>query len=105
MLRVAAKALPGAPHETLLVIDATTGGNAVEQARQFGEACSVTGIALTKLDGTARGGTVFKIRHQLGIPIKLVGVGEAPGDLLDFEPAAFVRALLAPAQATEGGSR
>jgi len=105
VLRVVAKALPGAPHETLLVLDATTGGNAIEQARQFGAACSVSGIVLTKLDGSARGGTVFRIRSELGIPIKLVGVGEGMGDLLDFRPADFVRALLRPALPSEGETR
>jgi fused signal recognition particle receptor len=105
VLRVTSRAMPGAPHEVLLVIDATTGGNAVEQARKFQEACSVTGIALTKLDGTARGGTVFRIRRELDIPIKLAGTGERIEDLADFEPGEFVKALLQPVAADGGGAR
>jgi len=101
VLRVSGKAMPGAPHEVLLVIDAPTGGNAVEQARTFKEACAVTGVVLTKLDGTARGGTAFRIRRELDIPIKLVGTGEKLEDLMDFDPVEFVRALLQP---VAGGS-
>jgi fused signal recognition particle receptor len=103
VVRVAAKATPGAPHETLLVIDATTGGNALEQAKQFREASPLTGVILSKIDGTARGGTVFRIRRELGLPTKLVGTGEGLDDLVDFDPRAFVEALLKPVT-TEGGA-
>jgi len=92
--RVIARAVPGAPHEVLLVVDATTGQNALEQARVFGQAVAVSGIVLAKLDGTARGGIVIAIREELGLPIKLVGVGEGLDDLVPFDPRAFVRALL-----------
>jgi fused signal recognition particle receptor len=93
--RVIAKAAPGAPHETLLVLDATTGQNGIAQARQFHEALGVTGIVLTKLDGTAKGGVVIGICDELQIPIRYVGVGEAVGDLKPFDPGAFVEALFA----------
>jgi fused signal recognition particle receptor len=92
--RVAAKLDSHAPHETLLVIDAGMGQNAIVQARQFHEAVGVTGIALTKLDGTARGGVVLAIAEQLGLPVRLVGVGEAAEDLRDFIANDFVHALL-----------
>ena len=91
--RVAARVVPGAPHEVLLVLDATNGQNAIAQARQFHEALGVTGIALTKLDGTAKGGVVIGITDELGIPVRYVGVGERVADLQEFSPAAFVRAL------------
>jgi fused signal recognition particle receptor len=91
--RVTDRALPGAPHEVLLVLDATTGQNAVSQARQFKEAVEVTGIALAKLDGTAKGGIVIAIKDEFGIPVKLVGVGEKLEDLEDFSPREFVDAL------------
>ncbi|MDQ7793723.1 MAG: signal recognition particle-docking protein FtsY [bacterium] len=94
--RVLAGAVPGAPHEVLLVLDATTGQNALEQARVFKEAVAVTGVVLTKLDGTARGGIVVAIRERLGLPVKFVGVGEAVADLLPFDPRAFAEALLGP---------
>ncbi len=84
---------PGQLTEVLLVLDATTGQNALVQARQFTEAVGVTGIVLTKLDGTAKGGVVLAIRHELGIPIKLVGLGEGVADLVEFDPAEFVAAL------------
>lgn len=87
------KALPGAPHETLLVVDATTGQNALRQAEMFHEAIGITGVALTKLDGTAKGGIVFAIRKELGIPVRLIGIGEGIDDLRDFEPREFVEAL------------
>lgn len=87
---------PGHVTEVLLVLDATTGQNAVSQAREFLEAVEVTGVALTKLDGTARGGVVVAIQRELGIPVKLVGLGEGPGDLVAFDPVEFVDALLAP---------
>lgn len=91
--RVIDKAMPGAPHETLLVVDATTGQNALRQADFFNDAVGVTGIALTKLDGTAKGGIVFAINKELGIPIRLIGVGEGTDDLRDFDPKEFVEAL------------
>ena len=79
--------------ETLLVLDATTGQNALNQAREFGNACGITGIVLTKLDGTARGGVVIGIRQELKIPIKYIGVGEGADDLQPFDPDAFAKAL------------
>ncbi|HEY7531497.1 MAG TPA: signal recognition particle-docking protein FtsY [Nitrospiraceae bacterium] len=92
--RVLAQALPGAPHEVLLVLDATVGQNALSQARQFHDAVGVTGLALTKLDGTARGGIVLAIAEELKIPVRLVGVGESADDLQDFRGEAFVDALM-----------
>ncbi len=86
---------PGHVTEVLLVLDATTGQNALAQARQFTEAVEVTGIVLTKLDGTAKGGIVIAVQRELGLPVKLVGLGEGPDDLVDFDPDAFVEALLA----------
>jgi fused signal recognition particle receptor len=94
--RVIGREVPGAPHETLLVLDATTGQNALNQARTFGEAVEVTGVALTKLDGTARGGILLALRHELGLPVHWIGVGEAADDLRPFDPAAFVDAVLGP---------
>ncbi len=91
--RVCDKALPGAPHEVLLVVDATNGQNALKQAEIFNETVGVTAIALTKLDGTAKGGIVFAIKKELNIPVKLIGVGEGVDDLQDFEPQDFVKAL------------
>jgi len=91
--RVIAKRLPGAPHEVLLVLDATTGQNGLQQARQFTEALSVSGIVLTKLDGTAKGGMAIAIQKQLGIPIKMIGVGEGVDDLQPFDAQQFVNAL------------
>jgi len=93
--RVLQKAMPDAPQETLLVVDGTTGQNAMRQAEIFNEAVGVTGIALTKLDGTAKGGIVFTIRRELGIPIKLIGIGEGVDDLRDFDPDEFIEALFA----------
>lgn len=93
MRRVIDKALPGAPHETLLVVDATTGQNALRQAEMFQGSVGVNGIALTKLDGTAKGGIVFAISRELGIPIRLIGIGEAVEDLRDFDSTEFVEAL------------
>jgi fused signal recognition particle receptor len=81
--------------EVLLVLDATTGQNGLQQARVFSEVVDVTGIVLTKLDGTAKGGIVVAVQKALGVPVKLVGLGEGPDDLAPFEPAAFVDALLA----------
>ena len=92
--RVIAQKLDGAPHETLLVVDATTGQNAVQQARLFREAVGVTGVALTKLDGSAKGGIAVPIAYELGLPVKLVGVGETLDDLRPFDPQDFARALL-----------
>lgn len=91
--RVIKKSMPDAPQEILLVVDATTGQNAVTQARMFNEAVGVTGIALTKLDGTAKGGIVFAIRKGLGIPVRLIGIGEGIDDLKDFDTDDFVKAL------------
>lgn len=91
--RVINREIPEAPHEVLLVVDATTGQNAVQQAKVFGEIAGVTGIALTKLDGTAKGGVVLAVRRELGIPVKLIGVGEKVEDLQAFDPQAFAQAL------------
>jgi len=93
MRRTAQRIIPGAPHETLLVMDATTGQNGLQQARLFTEAAGVTGIVLTKLDGTAKGGVVVAISQELGLPVRYVGVGEKIGDLLPFDPQAFVDGL------------
>ena len=92
---VLAKKIPGAPHEVLLVLDATSGQNAVQQARLFGAAAGVTGIFLSKLDGTARGGIVVAIREELDVPVKLIGVGERPEDVQPFDPDRFVEAMFA----------
>ena len=92
--RVIAGRLEGAPHETLLVVDATTGQNGLQQARLFGEAAGVTGVALTKLDSSAKGGIAVAIAHELGLPVKLVGVGEGLDDLRPFDPRDFARALV-----------
>jgi fused signal recognition particle receptor len=92
--RVIERKLPGAPHETLLVVDATTGQNGLQQARLFGDAVGVTGVALTKLDGSAKGGIAVAIAHELGLPVKLVGVGERLEDLRPFDPNDFARALV-----------
>jgi fused signal recognition particle receptor len=94
VVRVMGKAMPGAPHEVLLVLDSTIGQNAVSQARSFKEVVGVTGIALTKLDGTARGGVVVAICDELDVPVKLIGLGEGIDDLRDFESEPFVDALL-----------
>lgn len=93
--RVLGREMPGAPHEVLLVLDATTGQNAVNQARLFGEAAGVTGIALTKLDGSAKGGVVIAIKQALDIPVKLIGIGEGIDDLKPFNAGEFVDALFA----------
>src|SRR5207302_5049070 len=92
-VRRVAEREPGRVTETLLVIDATTGQNGLVQAKQFTDAVDVTGVVLTKLDGTAKGGIVLAIQNELGIPVKLVGLGEAPEDLVDFDPDDFVEAL------------
>src|SRR5438477_6006658 len=93
MRRTAQRIVPGAPHETLLVMDATTGQNGLQQARQFTQSAGVTGIVLTKLDGTAKGGVVVAICRELGLPVRYVGVGEKAGDLLPFVPREFVDSL------------
>src|SRR5512132_461853 len=92
--RVIERRLEGAPHETLLIVDATTGQNGLQQARLFSEAVDVSGVALTKLDGSAKGGVALAIAHELGLPVKLVGVGEGIEDLRPFDPDDFARALL-----------
>ena len=97
--RVAERRLAGAPHETLLTVDATTGQNGLRQASLFRDAVGVTGIALTKLDGTAKGGIAIAIAAELGVPVKLIGVGEALDDLRPFDPADFAKAILAPSGA------
>ena len=94
MRRTAAKLIPGAPHQVLLVMDATTGQNGLQQARQFTQSAGVTGIVLTKLDGTAKGGIAVAIARELSLPVRFVGVGEQMTDLLEFSPAEFVDSLL-----------
>jgi len=94
MRRTAAKLIPGAPHEVLLVMDATTGQNGLQQARQFTQSAGATGIILTKLDGTAKGGIAVAIAQELNLPVRFAGVGEQMTDLLEFSPAAFVDSLL-----------
>jgi fused signal recognition particle receptor len=93
MRRTAQRIIPGAPHETLLIMDATTGQNGLQQARLFTQSSGVTGIVLTKLDGTAKGGVVVAITRELGLPVRYVGIGEKAGDLLPFDPQAFVDSL------------
>src|SRR5262245_20773964 len=93
MRRAAQRIIPGAPHETLLVMDATTGQNGLQQARRFTQSAGVTGIVLSKLDGTAKGGVVVAISRELGLPVRYVGVGEKPGDLLPFDAKEFVDSL------------
>ncbi|HEV2295854.1 MAG TPA: signal recognition particle-docking protein FtsY [Tepidisphaeraceae bacterium] len=102
---VVAKRIPGAPHEVLLVLDATTGQNAILQAKNFGQAINVTGIMLAKLDGTAKGGVVIAIKEQLSIPVKFIGLGETPQDIETFDPERFIDALFgekAPAAVSVG---
>ena len=93
MRRTAARVIPDAPHEVLLVLDATTGQNGLEQARKFTETSGVTGIVLTKLDGTAKGGVIVAIARELGLPIRYIGVGEKVDDLLPFDPEKFIDSL------------
>src|SRR5947199_2315102 len=95
MKRTAQRIVPGAPHETLLVMDATTGQNGLQQARQFTQSAGVTGIVLTKLDGTAKGGVVVAISRELGLPVRYVGIGEKAGDLLPFDSQSFVDSMFA----------
>jgi fused signal recognition particle receptor len=94
MRRTAQRLIPDAPHEVLLVMDATTGQNGLQQARLFTQAAGVTGIVLTKLDGTAKGGIAVAIAQELNLPVRFAGVGEQMTDLLEFSPAAFVDSLL-----------
>ena len=96
MRRIAAREVPGAPHQTLLVLDATTGTNGLAQARRFVEAAGATGVVLTKLDGSARGGIVLAIYRELKLPVLYVGVGEGVDDLVPFDPREYARALLGP---------
>jgi fused signal recognition particle receptor len=98
--RVIGRIVPGAPHEVLLVLDATMGQNALSQARLFKDVAGVTGVALTKLDGTAKGGVVVAIAEEFGLPVKLIGVGEKVADLRDFDPQAFVDAMVGQPGAT-----
>jgi fused signal recognition particle receptor len=95
MRRTAARVVPDAPHEVLLVLDATTGQNGLEQARKFTESSGVTGIVLTKLDGTAKGGVVVAITRELGLPVRFIGVGEKVDDLLPFDAERFIDSLFA----------
>src|SRR5579864_4893423 len=96
MSRTASRVIPGSPHEVLLVLDATTGQNGLEQARKFTETSGVTGIVLTKLDGTAKGGIVVAISRELNLPIRYIGVGEKADDLLPFDPQEFVASIFEP---------
>jgi fused signal recognition particle receptor len=93
MRRVAGRKIPGAPHEVLLILDATTGQNGLAQAREFLKAAGVTGLIVTKLDGTAKGGVLFGITQELKIPVRYIGVGESLEDLLEFNPENFVASL------------
>ena len=92
--RVAGREVPGAPHEVLLVLDAVTGLNGLSQAREFTKSAGVTGLVLTKMDGTAKGGVILAIVRELNLPVRYVGVGETAEDLLDFDPEAFAAALI-----------
>ncbi|HEV7500548.1 MAG TPA: signal recognition particle-docking protein FtsY [Vicinamibacteria bacterium] len=94
MARVAGREIPGAPHETLLVLDATLGSNALNQGREFAKTAAVTGLVVTKLDGTAKGGVAVAVVRDLGVPIRYVGMGEKVEDLMAFDPAAFAEALV-----------
>jgi fused signal recognition particle receptor len=93
MRRVAGRKIPGAPHEVLLVLDATTGQNGLSQAKEFMKATGITGLIVTKLDGTAKGGILFSICQEMKIPVRYIGVGETIEDLLEFSPEAFVDSL------------
>ncbi|MFO7660840.1 MAG: signal recognition particle-docking protein FtsY [Candidatus Cloacimonadaceae bacterium] len=101
MIRTIKKVMPDAPHETLLVLDATTGQNAISQATTFHEIANLTGLVLSKLDGTAKGGIILNIKHALGIPVKLIGVGEQIDDLQPFDPPAFVEAMFTTEKALD----
>ena len=98
MQRSLQKKMPGAPHEVLLVLDSTTGTNALNQAREFHQALGVTGLIVTKLDGTAKGGIVVAIAHELKIPVKLIGLGEQADDLQPFDPKQYAEALFAESE-------
>ncbi len=100
--RAVAKEIEGAPHETLLVVDGSTGRNGIAQAREFSQAVRVTGLVLTKLDGTARGGVAVSIGRELGLPVQYVGVGEDAADLLDYDPAEYARGLVSGAEFRSG---
>jgi fused signal recognition particle receptor len=102
IVRVVKKQIPDAPHETLLVLDATTGQNAIKQAKEFTAVAQVTGLFLAKMDGTAKGGAVFGIREELPLPVKFLGVGESVEDVEPFAAESFVDALLAPMQQASG---
>jgi fused signal recognition particle receptor len=93
MRRVAARKIPGAPHEVLLVVDATTGQNGLTQAREFMKVTGITGLIVTKLDGTAKGGILFSISQELGIPVQFIGIGESLEDLVEFSPEVFIDSL------------
>ena len=93
MLRVAGRKIPGAPHEVFLVIDATTGQNGLSQAREFAKSTGVTGLIITKLDGTAKGGILFSISQEMNVPVRYIGIGESLEDLVEFSPEAFVETL------------
>jgi len=95
VVRVITRKVPGAPHETLLVLDGTVGQNAIQQGRLFGEAVQPTGVIVTKLDGTARGGAVAALRRELGLPIRFVGLGEGLDDLAPFDAHGYAEGLLA----------
>jgi fused signal recognition particle receptor len=95
VVRVISRRLPGAPHETLLVLDGTVGQNAVQQGKLFAQAVSPTGIVVTKLDGSARGGAVAAVRRELNLPVRFVGLGESVEDLEPFDPERFAEGLLA----------
>jgi len=99
--RVAKKVIPGAPHEVLLVLDGTTGQNGLSQARAFTQACGVTGIVVTKLDGTAKGGVIVPVGRELGIPVRWIGLGEGVEDLVPFDPGMVVRAVIGDAPGGE----
>jgi fused signal recognition particle receptor len=93
MRRVAGRKIPGSPHETLLVVDATTGQNGLNQAREFMKFTGITGLIVTKLDGTAKGGVLFGICQELNIPVRYIGIGEAIEDLVEFSPENFIDSL------------
>jgi fused signal recognition particle receptor len=101
--RIMGREIEGAPHETILVLDATTGQNAIQQAREFHQKIGLTGIALTKLDGTAKGGIIISIANDLEIPVKFIGIGEGIGDLRNFEPDVFVEALFEESETQDSG--
>src|SRR4029077_12125304 len=96
VVRIIARKVPGAPHETLLVLDGTVGQNAIQQGRLFGEVARPTGVIVTKLDGTARGGAVAALRRELDLPVRFVGVGEGIDDLAPFDARAYAEGLLGP---------